>query len=116
MVLRSDPDPDEWQRKGDALSDKRAREEFALTQDQIVAGIRAGHLHYREASMHDNPWLRLLRREVEAWVKQANGGNYLQSQKAKTELATINRELKRLKAQVVVLERRRSALMSEAKK
>ena len=54
---------DEWARKGATLSDKSAREEFGLTQDQIEDAIRAGKLEYRPASMHGNPWLRLLRRE-----------------------------------------------------
>jgi hypothetical protein len=60
----------EWVRNGATLSDKTARKEFGLTQDEIVEAIRAGKLHYREASMHGNPWLRLLRREVEALVKK----------------------------------------------
>jgi hypothetical protein len=54
---------DEWQRKGATLSDKTARHEFGLTQDEIYD---AGTLQYRQAYMHGNPWLRLLRREVEA--------------------------------------------------
>lgn len=54
-----DLDP-EWQRKGATLSDKTARKEFGLTQDQIVQAIRACKLHHREASMHGNPWVRLL--------------------------------------------------------
>jgi hypothetical protein len=41
----------EWQRKGATLSDKTAREEFGLTQDEIVRAIRAGQLQYREGSM-----------------------------------------------------------------
>jgi len=36
----------EWQRKGATLSDKTARTEFGLTQDEIVQAIRAGKLHY----------------------------------------------------------------------
>ena len=57
---------DEWQRKGATLSDKTARQEFGLTQDEIYDAIDAGTLQYRHAHMHGNPWLRLLRREVEA--------------------------------------------------
>ena len=53
---------DEWGRKGATLSDKTARAEFGLTQDEIIAAIRAGKLQYRPAAMHGNPWLRLLRR------------------------------------------------------
>ena len=42
----------EWQRKGATLSDKTARMELGLTQDEIVQAIRAGNLQYREGSMH----------------------------------------------------------------
>ncbi len=60
---------DEWQRKGATLSDKTARQEFGLTQDEIYDAIDAGTLRYRQAHMHGNPWLRLLRREVEALAR-----------------------------------------------
>ena len=87
----------EWQRKGGMLSDKTARKEFGLTQDEIVQAIRAGRLHYRHAAMHGNPFLRLLRCEVEALVKKDHGDAFLKDQKARTELAGVNRELKQLK-------------------
>ena len=102
----------EWRRKGATLSDKTARKEFGLTQDEIVRAIRTGTLHYREGSMYGNPWLRLLRREVEALVRKKHGNNYLKDRQSKTELARINRELKRLKTQVARLEERKSKLIA----
>jgi hypothetical protein len=99
-----DLDP-EWQRKGATLSDTTARKEFGLTQNEIVQAIRAGKLQYRRNSIHGNPFLRLLRREVEALVKQTHGNHYLKDQQAKTELARITRQLRRLKTQVATLER-----------
>jgi hypothetical protein len=101
-----------WQHKGATLSDKTAREEFGLTQDEIVRAIRAGKLQYREGSMYGNPWLRLLRREVEALVRKNRGENYLKDRQAKTELAHINRELRRLKGQIARLEERKSKLIA----
>ena len=106
----------EWQGKGGTLSDKTARKEFGLTQDEIVQAIRAGKLQYRHAAMHGNPFLRLLRREVEVLVKTQHGGAFLEDQKAKAELAHVNRDLKRLKAQVALLEERRAALIGQLKK
>jgi hypothetical protein len=50
-----DLDSEEWVRKGATLSDKSARAEFGLTQDEIIAAIRAGKLQYRPAEMHGNP-------------------------------------------------------------
>ena len=43
-----------WLRKGATLSDKSARQEFGLTQQEIVAAIRAGKLQYRMHNMHGN--------------------------------------------------------------
>lgn len=103
----------EWQRKGATLSDKTARTEFGLTQDEIVQAIRAGKLQYRLNSIHGNPFLRLLRREVEALVKKQHGHHYLKAQQAKTELARINRELKQLKTRIAALEERKSKLMAD---
>jgi len=100
----------EWQRTGATLSDKTAKTQFGLTQDEIVRGIRAGALHYRVNSVFGNPFLRLLRREVEALVKKKHGAAYLKDQKAQTELAHIDRELKRLKAQIAALEEQKSKL------
>lgn len=104
---------EEWGRKGATLSDKTARSEFGLTQDQIIAAIDAGKLQYRTASMHGNPWLRLLRREVEELVRSGQGEQYLRERQARTELARINRELKQLRTQLAALEERRAALLSD---
>jgi len=103
----------EWQRKGATLSDKTAWKQFGLTQEEIVRAIRSRKLRYREGSMFGNPWLRLLRREVEELVKRKHGVDYLKDQKAKTELARVNRELKGLKRQVAALEKRKSQLVAE---
>ncbi|MGH7340787.1 MAG: hypothetical protein ACREKH_09880 [Candidatus Rokuibacteriota bacterium] len=63
--------------------------------------------------MHGNPFLRLLRREVEALVKKKHGDDFLKDRQAKTELAGINRELKRLQTQTAALEERKACLMDE---
>jgi hypothetical protein len=103
----------EWQRKGATLSDTTARTEFGLTQKEIVRAIEAGRLSYRLNSFYGNPFLRLLRREVEALVKKKHGYGYLKGQQAKTALARINREMKRLKAQIAALEERKSELLAD---
>ena len=104
---------EEWGRKGTTLSDKTARSEYGLTQEEIFAAIDAGKLQYRPAAMHGNPWLRLLRREVEDLVSTRHGERYLREQQARTELKRVNRELKQLRAQLTALEERRTALLSE---
>ena len=104
---------DEWGRKGATLSDKTARAEFGLTQDEIIAAIRAGKLQYRRAEMQGNPWLRLLRREVEDLVSTRHGERYLRERQARAELKQVNRELRQHRAQLTALEQRRAALLSE---
>ena len=101
-----------WQRKGATLSDKTARKEFGLTQEDIVHAIRAGTLQYRETSIYGNPFLRLLRHEVEALVRKKRGKGYLEGQRTKTELAGIDREVRRLRARITALEKRKSELLA----
>jgi hypothetical protein len=108
-----DLDSEEWMRKGATLSDKTARAEFGLTQDEIIAAIRAGKLQYRRGEIYGNPWLRLLRREVEELVSSRHGEGYLQERQAQTELKRVNRQLKQLRVQVAQLEQRRSVLLAE---
>lgn len=103
----------EWARKGATLSDKTACSEYGLMQEEIFAAIDAGKLQYRPAAMHGNPWLRLLRREVEELAKSLHGERHVRERQVRTELARINRELKQLRAQVAAHEERRSALLSE---
>ena len=102
-----------WTRKGATLSDKSARQEFGLTQQEIFAAMRAGKLQFREGNMHGNPWFRLLRQEVEALVKEKSGQDHLQKKKLQKELADIKKETRQLKARLAVLERRRTELTKE---
>ena len=103
----------EWGRKDGTLSDKSARETYGLTHGEIVSAIRAGKLQYREGSMHGNPWLRLLRREVEALVIAIHGKDYLKERAAKKELAGINSDLRRLKKEIAQLEVRKAKLTAD---
>jgi predicted nucleic acid-binding Zn-ribbon protein len=63
--------------------------------------------------MHGNPWFRLLRQEVEALVREKSGQNLLQKKKLEKELADLDKEARKIKARLKVLERRRSNLMKE---
>src|SRR5271155_640908 len=102
-----------WSRKGATLSDKSARQEFGLTQPEIIAAIRAGKLQFRERNMHGNPWFRLLRHEVESLVRDKCGLDHLHKKKLQKELTDINKEARKLKTRLIVIERRRSELMKE---
>jgi len=81
-----------WRQQGATLSDKSARLEFGLTQQEIIAAIRAGKLQFQQNSMHGNPWFRLLRHEVEALVSEKSGKAGLHKKKLQKELADLNKE------------------------
>ncbi len=101
-----------WTQKGATLSDKSARKEFGLTQEEIIEAIKGGKLQYRNNHIHGNPYLRLLRSEVEALVDEKFGSNYLKNKQTKKELAQVNKELKTLKARVLSLEQRKVELLA----
>ena len=42
----------EWGRKGATLSDKTARKEYGLTEDEIIDAVNAGSLDYRVGSVY----------------------------------------------------------------
>ena len=100
-----------WTTKGATLSHKSAEKEFGLTFDEIVAGIRAGKLQYRENSIYGAPFLRLIRSEVEALVNEKYGKDYLNKKKWKKELAGIKKTLRELKTQTLSLETRKAELL-----
>ena len=101
-----------WFKKGATLSDKSARKEFGLTQDEIIESIEDGKLHYHVNSVFGNPYLKLIRSEVETFVAEKYGNNYLEIKKIKKELAQTNKELKKLKTQVASLEQRKAEMLA----
>jgi hypothetical protein len=100
-----------WGQKNATLSDKSAEKEYGITRKEIIDAINAGDLQYREGSTHGNPWLRLLRFEVENYIAKKHGANYLKEKKAKKELSEINKELKALNARISELENRKKELL-----
>lgn len=77
---------------------------------------RAGKLQYRQNHIHGNPYLRLLRHEVEALVRDKSGQDGLRKKKLQKELADINKEARKLKTRLKAIERRRAELMQELDK
>ena len=84
-----------------------------MTQEEIIAAIRAGKLQFRESNMYGNPWFRLLRHEVEALIRKKSGKDYLQNKKLQKELADIDKEARKLQSRLKVLARRRAELIDE---
>ena len=102
-----------WAGKGATLSDKSARQELGLTQQEIIAAIRAGKLQFQQNYMHGNPWFRLLRHEVEALVREKGGQDHLSRKKLQKELADLDKEARKIKTRLKAIERRRAELMAE---
>ena len=87
----------EWTRKGAALSDITAKKEYGVDRDFIVKGIKAGKLEYREGVMWGNPYLRLLRSQLEEFITEELGADRLAYGKNQTELCKIKKEMAKLK-------------------
>lgn len=108
--MSSKPDTAVWTQKGATLSHKTAQKEFGLTFEEIIKGIKAGKLQYREQSIYGAPFLRLIRSEVEALVNEKYGENFLNKKKWKKELSATKKSLKALKAEILALETRKAEL------
>ena len=106
----------EWNRKGATLSDVTATKEYGVSRDFIVKGIRAGKLEYREGAVWGNPYLRVLRSQLERYVAEELGGHHLSSRKHQTELRTIKKEMADLKKRLAELQARRTELEKALKK
>ncbi len=100
-----------WNQKGSALSDKSARKEFELTQEEIIDGIRRGKLQYKQNYIHGNPYFRLLRIEVESLVAEKYGKDSLKKKNLVNELSKINQEIRKLKKQLKNLEEKKVQLV-----
>jgi len=62
-----------------------------------VKGIRAGKLEYREGAIWGNPYLRLLRSQLEQYIAEELGKDHLSSAKKQTELRKTKKEIANLK-------------------
>ena len=97
----------EWNRKGASLSDVTARKEYGVSRDFIVKGIQADKLEYREGSIWGNPYLRLLRSQLEKYIAGKLGEDRLASGKNQTELRKIRKEMAGLTKRLAELQARR---------
>jgi hypothetical protein len=99
-----------WNRKGATLSDVSALKEYGVDEDFVIGGIRSGDLEYREGSTWGNPYLRLLRDQLETYIARERGSDYLAHVKAKTELRAIRKERRGLRQRLGELQEREAAL------
>ncbi len=106
----------EWNCKGATLSDVTAQKEYGVSQDFIVRGIQTGKLEYREGAIWGNPYLRLLRSQLEQYIAAELGSDRLMSSKNQTELRKIKKEMATLKKRLDELQARRTELEEQMRK
>lgn len=106
----------EWGRKGATLSDATAIKEYGVTFEFIVKGIEAGKLEYRNGAIWGNPYYRLLRSELEKYIAEELGSEYLASRQSRTELRKLKKEITEVKSKLAALEIRKAELEHEARK
>ena len=100
----------EWSRKGATLSDATAKKEYGVDRDFIVRGIGAGKLEYREGAIWGNPYLRVLRCQLERYIAEELGADRLSSSNNQTGLRKIKKEMAELKKRLDELRARRTEL------
>ena len=100
----------EWTRQGATLSDVTAQKEFGVTRAFIVQGIKDGKLEYKEGSVWGNPYLRVLRSQLEQYVASELGPERVTSGKTQTELSKIKKEIATLQKKLKVLQDRKMQL------
>jgi len=100
----------EWTRKGATLSHVTARKEYGVDSDFVVKGIKAGKLEYREGAVHGNPYIRVLRSQLEAYVVEELGDEYLRTWQEKTELLGIKQEMSMLRKRLDELAARKAQI------
>jgi hypothetical protein len=105
----------EWNRKGATLSDVTANKEYGVERDFIVQGIRAGELEYRDGSMWGNPYIRILRSQLERYVAAQFGTDCLTRRKTEKELRAVKSQIAATRRKLTALESRRTELESMMK-
>ena len=106
----------EWNRKGATLSDATAQKEYGVSRDFILRGIQSGKLECREGAIWGNPYLRILRSQLERYIVKELGSAYLGSKKRQTELRMIKKEMADLQKRLDELQTRRMELEGQMKK
>ena len=106
----------EWNRKGATLSDVTAKAEYGVSQDLIAKGIQTGKLEYRDGSIWGNPYLRILRRQLEEYITEELGEDYLVRVNNQSELRRVKKEISDLNKRLNALQNRKDELEASLRK
>ena len=105
----------EWSRQGASLSDVTAKKEYGVERNFILKGIQDGKLEYQEGTIWGNPYLKLLRRQLEHYIDEELGTTFLLNAKKQTELAKIKKEITSLQKQLKKLQEEKTELEKQMK-
>jgi len=105
----------EWNKKGATLGDVTAQKEYGISSEFIIKGINSGQLEYREGSIWGNPYIRVLRSQLEKDISDQLGNEYLMTVKNKAELRAIKKELDDLMKRMDALQKRKAEIESTMK-
>ena len=97
----------EWNRKGATLSDVTAKAEYGVNREFIIKGIQTGKLEYRDGAIWGNPYLRILRSQLEKYIVYELGKEYLIKVKNELELRKIKKEISDIKKKLNLLQIRK---------
>jgi len=97
----------EWNRKGATLSDVTAKAEYGVNREFIIKGIQTGKLEYRDGAIWGNPYLRILRSQLEEYIADELGKEYLIKVKNELELRKIKKEISDIKKKLNLLQIRK---------
>ena len=100
-------DNSEWTRKGATLSDVTAQTEYGVTREFIIKGIKGAQLEFREGSNFGNPYLKILRCQLEKFIVDQFGADYLTTKKSEAELNMITKKIRSTKKELAALEARK---------
>ena len=87
-----------------------AKADYGVTEEFIIKGINTGRLEYRDGAIWGNPYLRLLRSQLEAYIVEELGPEYLSRLKDQTELRKVKKEINSLTKKLNVLQIRKKEL------
>ena len=100
----------EWNQKGATLSDLTAKADYGIDNEFIIKGIKAGILEYREGTVWGNPFLRILRSQLEKYIAKELGEEYLMKVSSELELRKIKKEMTDIKKRLNALQLRKTTL------
>jgi hypothetical protein len=81
-----------------------------VNKEFIIKGIHSGKLEYRDGAMWGNFYLRLLRSQLEAYIVEELGPEYLSRLKYETELGKVKKEITSHTRKLSTLQKRKTEL------